>query len=178
MSALYLAFDLLAEARRELGCGRPDLGDYPNGLTLTDRAETDYGSIRNVLSPIGEVEGRRFFLDLDLGRAPGWPAAFPKDDSTAGNIASVREWASEKGVDLMCVARPNDQGGVTFVLSGVDLQVWEIDKFDAQNIDTFLAKQTLPERRKVERGFPTSSRQDLEETRPSSRFVLPLSDAG
>jgi hypothetical protein len=128
----------------------PDLSDYPTGRGLTANATMGHGSSGNVLSPIGDPDrGADFFLDLDTGSRWHWPTDLPVDDSSAETVRAARQWAADQGADLMCLAMPDEQGKVTFTLAGIDLQLWEIDPLDAQNIDRRVRAGRLPEGRPV-----------------------------
>ena len=63
---------------------------------------------------------------------------------------AATKWASDHGVDLMCVAQPLDDGTVQYVLKGVGLQLWEIDPLDARNIERRLKEGKLPEGRRLD----------------------------
>jgi hypothetical protein len=153
----------------------------PRRTAKFPRARCKCGSLRNVLSPIGEPNGNNnYFLDLDIGQTPAWPANIPLRDASDTTITKVRKWASQQGVDLIYIAQPNAAGGVTYVLSGVDLQLCEINKFDAQNINNFLAKGTLPERRKLDGNLLLHQAKDTQQLLPArdSYFLYLTRDKG
>ena len=129
-----------------------DLSDYPTGLGLTKNATVDgNGKSRMVVTPLGDADKNSdFFLDLDTGGEPRWPAKLPHNDSSPEVVTAAREWAATKGVDLMCVPSRNAEGDVVYTLIGIGLQLWEIDPFEAKNIAKRVAKGELPEGREVE----------------------------
>ena len=128
----------------------PDLSDYPSNLEITTKAEKDTGSSRDILSPIGAKDGGTYFIDLDVGHRYGWPNKLPKGDVSRDAITKINDWAEGRGVDLMCHVIPTSENVASYVLVGVNTQFWEIDKFDAKNIESFLAKGKLPTGRKVD----------------------------
>lgn len=158
----------------------PDLSDYPGGLGLTDQPERDGGSGRDILSPIGDTDNGTFFLDLDVGGRMGWPKELDKRDGSPESIASAEAWAKKSGVDLMCQMMQTDDDKVTYVLAGIGMQLWEIDPFDAKNIDDFLKRAELPKTQPIDGKFllhrdPESG--ELSPTRNSS-FLYLTSDQG
>lgn len=129
----------------------PDLGNYPTGLRITANAKLSGGSIGLVLTPVGDQGiGATFFKDLDTGNKPRWPKDLPANDESPETVAAVRKWAADHGIDLMCVTGTDDDGNVTYTLHGIDLQLWEIDPLDAENIDKRIASGTLPAGRKLD----------------------------
>lgn len=124
-----------------------DLSDYPTGLKLTKNATVDGGSSGAVLSPIGDPDREAsFFLDLDTGSGPSWPAQIP-NDSSPETVDAAKKWAATKGVDLICTAIPNPDGKPTYMLVGIGLKLWEIDPFDAKNIEKRVGVGKLPDGR-------------------------------
>ena len=128
----------------------PDLTDYPTGLTLTAKARIDYSASGNLISPIGDPDRRAdFFFDLDVGRWPSWPKDVPREDTSEATVSDARNWAAQRGADLTCMMNREPNGRVTYTLAGIDMRLWEIDKFDAKKLKTFLAKSKLPPGRKL-----------------------------
>jgi len=128
-----------------------DVGQLPTGLTLTDQAQADGSHSGHTLSPIGDPDkGATFFLDLDLGGKLSWPDDLSRMDVDPKTIASAKDWAGSQGADLTCEFLTNADDEVRFCLSGIGLQLWEIDPFDAHNLEEFLEAGKLPEGRKVE----------------------------
>jgi beta-lactamase regulating signal transducer with metallopeptidase domain/5-hydroxyisourate hydrolase-like protein (transthyretin family) len=113
------------------------------------RLANNEGVIGAILSPaIQDGQHATYFLDLDTGFHPQWPAQFPKDQ-TKLDQKQLAAWASENGVDLMCIAHPGTDGGWTFVLRGFDLKAWELTPRDLRNLDKLIAASKPPEGREV-----------------------------
>jgi hypothetical protein len=86
--------------------------------------------------------------DLDAGSGANWPAGIPRDDP-ARDPKQLAEWASQSGVDLICVTYRSPDGAETFVLRALGMKVREINARDLRNLDRSLAAGTLPEGRPV-----------------------------
>lgn len=128
-----------------------DLSNYPTGLRLTENAVVDGGLRGMVVTPIGDADqGADFFLDLDTRGRPRWPNSLPHGDNSPDVVAAARKWAAEQGVDLICVPTRNEDGDVVYTLTGIGLQLWEIDPFEAKNIAKRVENGELPEGRQVE----------------------------
>ena len=128
-----------------------NLTDYPTGLEITKDAATDSGLRGATLTPVGDADhGAQFFIDLDSGKRIKCPKDLPADDASPDAVAAATKWASDHGVDLICVAQPLDDGTLQYVLVGVGLQLWEIDPLDARNIELRLKEGKLPEGRKLD----------------------------
>lgn len=121
-----------------------DLSDYPKGLAITKNAEKTDGLIGMVLTPVGDADiGATFFFDLDAGQGKKWPHdELPAADSSEPVVSKAQEWAASHNVDLLCTPLKDDPK--SYVLLGIDLQLWEIDPFDAKNIEQFLVQGELP----------------------------------
>lgn len=102
-----------------------------------------------VLSPASE-RGRyaTYFSDLDTGREPTWPKHIPQDE-TAFDDKQLAAWASENGVDLMCLSHRSSDRSETYVLRTFGMKVWEISARDLRKLDGLMADGTLPEGRPV-----------------------------
>ena len=128
----------------------PDLSDYPTGLNITTSAELAGGLSEMVLTPVGDTDQTAsFFLDLDLGRSPSWPKQLLPNDRSLKTISEARKWATDRRLDLMCVNISKDEARPNYVLSGVDLQLWEVDPRDVKKISEFLKRGELPARRQL-----------------------------
>lgn len=102
-----------------------------------------------VLSPA--IEGGQHawhFYDLDTGYRPGWPTHIPRDEASLDS-KQLADWASQNGVDLMCVTRRALDGSKTYVLRALGMKVREISPRDLRNLDTLIATGALPEGRPV-----------------------------
>ena len=74
-----------------------------------------------VLSPaIQEGQHAWHFYDLDTGYRPNWPTRIPRDE-TARDSKQLAEWASESGVDLMCITHRSPDGTETYVLRALGM---------------------------------------------------------
>jgi len=114
-----------------------------------------------------------YFYDLDTGRQPNWPAGIPRDDA-AGDAAQLANWASQSGVDLMCVTRRSPDGTATYVLRALGMKVWEISPRDLRNLDRLIAAGTLPEGRPVGEllmHYDTQSRQFVSDADAAFLYV-------
>jgi beta-lactamase regulating signal transducer with metallopeptidase domain/5-hydroxyisourate hydrolase-like protein (transthyretin family) len=87
-------------------------------------------------------------FDLDTGYAPKWPTQVPRDEA-ARDAKHLAEWASQAGVDLICVTHRLPDGAETFVLQALGMKVREISPRDLRNLDRLIAAGTLPEGRPV-----------------------------
>ena len=102
-----------------------------------------------VLSPaIQEGQHAWHFFDLDAGYRLNWPARIPKVEASR-DAKELAEWASQNGVDLMCITHRAQDGTETYVLRALGMKVREIDARDLRNLDTLIAAGTLPEGRPV-----------------------------
>jgi 5-hydroxyisourate hydrolase-like protein (transthyretin family) len=102
-----------------------------------------------VLSPATQP-GRHAWhcYDLDTGSAPKWPTRIPRDEATR-DAKQLADWASESGVDLICVTHRSPDGTETYVLQALGMKVREISPRDLRNLDRLVAAGTLPEGRPV-----------------------------
>jgi hypothetical protein len=119
----------------------------PQALGKTARLSGEWSGA--VLSPA--IEGSRHawhFYDLDTGYRPTWPARVPGDE-TARDSKELADWASQSGIDLMCVTHRAPDGTETYVLSALGMKVREISARDVRNLDKLIAAGTLPEGRPV-----------------------------
>jgi hypothetical protein len=87
--------------------------------------------------------------DLDTGYNPKWPAAIPRDESPR-NAKQVTDWATQNGIDLLCVTQRAPDGTETYVLRALGMKVIEITPRDARNLAKQIAKGSLPEGRPVD----------------------------
>jgi hypothetical protein len=102
-----------------------------------------------VISPASERGQYAWhFYDLDTGFRPNWPTHIPQDES-ARDSRQLADWASENGVDLMCVTHRSPDGTETYVLRALGMKVREIDARELRNLDKLIAAGTLPEGRPV-----------------------------
>jgi beta-lactamase regulating signal transducer with metallopeptidase domain/5-hydroxyisourate hydrolase-like protein (transthyretin family) len=106
-------------------------------------------SIGNVLSPASE-NGQYvwYFLDLDTDYIPNWPTQIPRVEP-ARDAKQLDEWASQNGVDLMCITHRSPDGAETYVLRALGMKVQEISPRDLRNLDKLIAAGKLPEGRPV-----------------------------
>lgn len=131
-----------------------DLSNYPTGLELTPNASVASGRLGQVLTPIGdEAASADFFMDLDSQQDARWPPELIAKDDSQATIQAARNWASKRGFDLMCVAAPQKDETTSYLLVGIDLELWEIDNFDAKNIGDLIEAGKLPAGRKLESAF-------------------------
>ena len=74
-----------------------------------------------VLSPASE-EGQHvwYFYDLDTGFGPVWPDDIPRDEASIDS-KKLAEWASQAGVDLMCITHRLPDGAEAY---DVTPRVW------------------------------------------------------
>ena len=130
-----------------------DLSSLPTGLRLSENAQIDRSSSGQTLAPIGDQNGNRYFLDVDTGRTIDWPESLSRGDRSASSIEQATAWAAKQGLDLICL--PHDDGSEKspFVLRGIEMQVWEIDPWDAANIGKRIKQGRLPQGRKIDDGL-------------------------
>ncbi len=127
-----------------------DTSGYPVGLELTENATIGSELSGLVLSPIGDTDKKaNFLMDLDTGQYTDWPEALPADDDSAETIEATHGFAAARGFDLMCVAEKNSDGSAEYTLVGIDLELWEIDRHEANKIEDYIASGKLPEGRKL-----------------------------
>jgi beta-lactamase regulating signal transducer with metallopeptidase domain len=121
----------------------------PASLALGKTARLSGGLTGAVLSPATQ-EGQSAWLAYDLDTLSGanWPARIPRDDP-ARDPKQLAEWASQSGVDLICVTYRSPDGAETYVLRALGMKVREINARDLRNLDRLLAAGTLPEGRPV-----------------------------
>ncbi len=102
-----------------------------------------------VLSPPAE-KGQyvNYFYDLDTGYQPQWPGGIPRD-ADSRKQKPLDDWASERGIDLMCFPHRSPDGTETFVLRALGMKVKEISPRDARNLDKLIGDGKLPEGRPV-----------------------------
>jgi hypothetical protein len=121
----------------------------PPTTTLGPGAILSGGMTSAVISPaVQGGEHATFFHDCDTGFEPKWPAHIPKDEARFDQ-KQLDAWASENGLDLMCVTHQASDGTKTFVLRGLGLKAWELNQRDLRNIDKTIAAGKLPEGREV-----------------------------
>ena len=121
----------------------------PASLALGKTARLSGGLTGAVLSPATqESQFAWLAYDLDTGSGANWPARIPRDDP-ARDPKQLEEWASQSGVDLICVSYRSPGGAETDVLRALGMKVREIHARDLRNLDRLLAAGTLPEGRPV-----------------------------
>jgi hypothetical protein len=102
-----------------------------------------------VLSPaIQDGEHAWHFYDLDTGYRPKWPTGIPKVEASR-DAQPLADWASQNGIDLMCITHRSPDGAETYVLRALGMKVREIDSRDVRNLDKLIAAGKLPEGRPV-----------------------------
>lgn len=102
-----------------------------------------------VLSPaIQKGQHAWHFFDLDAGYRPSWPDRIPQIEASR-DTKELAEWATQNGVDLMCITHRSSDGTETYVLRALGMKVREIDARDVRNLDTLIAGGKLPEGRPV-----------------------------
>jgi hypothetical protein len=102
-----------------------------------------------VLSPaIQEWPHAWHFFDLDADYRLNWPAHIPQVEASR-DTKELAEWASQNGVDLMCITHRSQDGTETYVLRALEMKVRQIDSRDLRNLDTLIAGGKLPEGRAV-----------------------------
>jgi beta-lactamase regulating signal transducer with metallopeptidase domain len=137
-------------------------------------ARVSGGLIGAVLSPATQ-EGQYawYAYDLDAGSGADWPAGIPRDDP-ARDPKQLAEWASQSGVDLICVSYRLPDGGQTYVLRALGMNVREINARDLRNLDRSIAAGALPEGRPVGdllMHFDTESRQFVPDANAAFLFI-------
>jgi beta-lactamase regulating signal transducer with metallopeptidase domain len=93
--------------------------------------------------PIPEGSHPWHFYDLDIGRRLRWPAELPRDKS-ARDDQRMADWASQRGVDLMCAPHRTADGNATYVLRAVGMRVWELSQRELRNFEKLVAAEALP----------------------------------
>jgi hypothetical protein len=73
----------------------------------------------------------------------------PRDEASR-DAKELANWASENGVDLMCITHRSPDGTDTYVLQALGMKVQEISARDLRNLDTLIAAGALPEGRPVD----------------------------
>ena len=139
--------DDVAYQKCNLNIGDEPLPPASQALGKTARISDEM--IGAVLSPA--IEGGQHawhFFDLDTGYRPNWPTRFPKDEASL-DAKQLADWASQNGVDLMCITHRSPDGTETYVLRALGMKVREIDPRDLRNLDRLIAAGTLPEGRPV-----------------------------
>ncbi len=131
-----------------------DLSGYPTGLELTENATAENVWSQVILSPVGSSENDAiFFIDLDTRRYAGWPKSLPAQDDSEQSVQAAREFASKRGYDLMCLAQTNAKGAVAYALVGIEMQLWEIDWYEAKKLGDFVKMGKLPLGRRLDTDF-------------------------
>lgn len=127
-----------------------------------------------VLSPaIEEGQHAWHFYDLDTGYRPNWPTRIPRDEASR-HAKQLADWASQSGVDLMCVTHRSPDGSETYVLRALGMKVREINARDLRNLDRLIAAGTLPEGRPVDEllmHYDTQSQQLVPDANAAFLFV-------
>jgi hypothetical protein len=102
-----------------------------------------------VLSPATQ-QGQHAWhcYDLDTGYSPSWPTRIPRDEA-ARDAKQLGDWASQSGVDLICITHRSPDGTETYVLQALGMKVREVSARDLRNLDKLIAAGTLPEGRPV-----------------------------
>ena len=115
----------------------------PNGMGKSARTENVTSGA--VLSPPTE-KGQYvdYFYDLDTGYQPHWPSKIPRE-AESRKEKQLDDWASERGVDLMCITHRSPDGTETYVLRALGMKVKEISPRDARNLDRLIGAGKLPE---------------------------------
>jgi hypothetical protein len=137
------------------------------------------------LSPANyEVRGAKYFVDLETGYQPQWPADVPRDEARI-DFARLGAWAAENGVDLMCVThRAGD--AASFELRAFGAKVRQLSSRERRNLNDALRKAQLPAGREVvdvllptdEEGRPAPGAKAsfVVETREGGRYVIDVTD--
>jgi beta-lactamase regulating signal transducer with metallopeptidase domain len=103
-----------------------------------------------VVSPAAEANAYAWnALDLDTGYRPRWPATLPRDESPR-HAKPLAQWASQNGIDLMCVTHRLPDGTETYVLRAIGMKVREITPRELRNLEKLIAGGTVPEGRPVD----------------------------
>jgi beta-lactamase regulating signal transducer with metallopeptidase domain len=124
---------------------RGDDGPPPPATTrLEPGARMGEGVTGAILSPaMQEGTYAEYFYDLDTGAHPRWPAHLPRDEARVDQ-KQLADWATDSGVDLLCVTHRAPDGTQTFVLRSFGMRAWEIGPRELRNIDKLVAAGTLP----------------------------------
>jgi beta-lactamase regulating signal transducer with metallopeptidase domain len=146
----------------------------PASLVLGKMARLSGEVAGAVLSPATQ-DGQYAWhaCDLDTGVGSNWPAQIPRDDP-ARDRKQLAEWASQSGVDLICVASRSPDGPETYVLRALGMNVREINARDLRNLDKLIAAGTLPEGRPVGdllMHFDTKSQQYVPDANAAFLFI-------
>jgi beta-lactamase regulating signal transducer with metallopeptidase domain/5-hydroxyisourate hydrolase-like protein (transthyretin family) len=88
------------------------------------------------------------FFDLDAEYRLNWPAHIPQVEASRDS-KELAEWASQNGVDLMCITHRSSDGTENYVLRALGMRVRQIDSRDLRNLDALIAGGKLPEGRPV-----------------------------
>jgi beta-lactamase regulating signal transducer with metallopeptidase domain/5-hydroxyisourate hydrolase-like protein (transthyretin family) len=88
------------------------------------------------------------FLDLDTDYRPNWPNHIPRVEASR-DAKQLKDWASQNGVDLMCITHRSPDGTETYVLRALGMKVKEINPRDFRNLDKLIGGGKLPEGRPV-----------------------------
>ena len=88
----------------------------PAAPALGKTARLSGGLSGAVLSPATQ-QGQNAWhaYDLDTGSGANWPSGIPRDDP-ARDPKQLADWASQSGVDLICVTYRSPEGAETCVL--------------------------------------------------------------
>ncbi len=131
----------------DLKLAEKPLPPAPNGIGKSARIGD--GMSGAVLSPPTEKgQSVDYFYDLDTGYQPHWPSEIPRD-AESRKEKQLDDWASERGVDLMCITHRSPDGTETYVLRALGMKVKEISPRDARNLDNLIGAGKLPEGRPV-----------------------------
>jgi beta-lactamase regulating signal transducer with metallopeptidase domain/5-hydroxyisourate hydrolase-like protein (transthyretin family) len=127
-----------------------------------------------VLSPAVE-EGQHAWhaYDLDTGYRPNWPTTIPRVEASR-NAKKLSDWASQSGVDLICITHRSPDGTETYVLRALGMKVREINPRDLRNLDRLIAAGTLPEGRPVDEllmHYDTESQQFVPDANAAFLYV-------
>jgi Carboxypeptidase regulatory-like domain len=140
-----------------------------------------------VVSPaIQEGNYTEYFYDLDTGFCPKWPAHIPQDEARFDQ-KQIADWATDNGVDLMCVTHRAQDGKQTFLLRSFGMKAWEISPRNLRNIDKLIAAGTLPRGRDVgellmhyddesKQSVPDSNAAFIYVTREGSMGLIEITD--
>ncbi|MEK6261845.1 MAG: M56 family metallopeptidase [Planctomycetota bacterium] len=146
----------------------------PTPEALGKTARLSGGMSGAVLSPaIQDGQHAWHFYDLDTGYRPNWPTGVPKDEA-ARDAKPLAEWASENGIDLMCITHRSQDGTETYVLRALGMKVREINPRDLRNLDTLIAAGMLPEGRPVGEllmHYDTESKQLVPDANAAFLFI-------
>ena len=143
----------------------------PEALGKTARLSGEWTGA--VLSPATQ-EGQYAWhtYDLDTGSGPNWPARIPRDDPTR-DPKQLAEWASQSGVDLICVTYRSPDGTETYVLRALGMKVREINSRDLRNLDR-LHRGRHPSRRPAGRRLADALRRHIAAIRAGCECCVPV----